>query len=263
MAPLFNSWLLATSLLTRLPVGEIKNITDDTWRWCPAFFPLCGCVAAGAALGPVFLLHAPHLLPPLLLAALATALLALFTGGMHLDGFADCCDGFGCHADTEKRFAIMKDPHVGSFGVVGLVVLLLVKTAALAAVFTNGAFAEAFSVIVLARLQMTFLSALGVYPKEKGLGALIVGKAPAGAVALAAATSLIFVFNAQLLAAAAVMFAVMLLLKRRATVLIGGVTGDVLGCCCELCETLGLCVIAANGQALINLFHHLASAKWF
>ena len=59
------------------------------------------------------------------------------TGGLHLDGLADCTDAFFAAITAERRVQIMKDPHIGSFGVIGIVLLLLVKWAAIQAQVTD------------------------------------------------------------------------------------------------------------------------------
>ncbi len=58
-------------------------------------------------------------------------MLALLTRGLHLDGLADTADGLGTGRDPARALAAMKDPHVGAFGVVTLVLALLVQAAAL------------------------------------------------------------------------------------------------------------------------------------
>lgn len=51
----------------------------------------------------------------------------LISGFIHLDGFMDVCDAVGSCRDLEKRRSILKDPHVGSFAVIGCVLLLLAQ----------------------------------------------------------------------------------------------------------------------------------------
>src|SRR5262249_40992557 len=67
---------------------------------------------------------------PLLLAGLITITVwKLLTGGLHLDGLADCLDGLGGR-DAEHRLAIMRDSRIGAFGALGLILLLLLEIAA-------------------------------------------------------------------------------------------------------------------------------------
>ncbi len=64
-------------------------------------------------------------------AALALAFWVVLTGGLHLDGLADCFDGMFHASNPERRLQIMKDPHTGAFGVIGLILVLLIKFSAL------------------------------------------------------------------------------------------------------------------------------------
>lgn len=56
------------------------------------------------------------------------------TGGLHLDGFGDCCDGLLASVPAEKRFGIMRDPRAGVWAAAGLTLLLLGKWLALRSV---------------------------------------------------------------------------------------------------------------------------------
>jgi adenosylcobinamide-GDP ribazoletransferase len=70
-------------------------------------------------------------LPGLVAGILTLIVWVALTGGLHLDGLADCCDGLLASASVERRLEIMKDPHVGAFGVIGLILVLMLKAAAL------------------------------------------------------------------------------------------------------------------------------------
>src|SRR5262245_61596780 len=67
---------------------------------------------------------------PALAAALTVAAWAALTGGLHLDGLADCCDGLLATATPERRLEIMRDPRLGAFGVTGLTLFLILKVLA-------------------------------------------------------------------------------------------------------------------------------------
>ena len=73
-------------------------------------------------------------LSPLLTAALILVAWAALTGMLHLDGWADCCDALVAPLSRERRLEVMKDPRLGSFGGAGLILLLMVKLAAVAEV---------------------------------------------------------------------------------------------------------------------------------
>jgi adenosylcobinamide-GDP ribazoletransferase len=59
------------------------------------------------------------------------AVTILLTGGLHEDGFADVCDGFGGGWGKSQILAIMKDSHSGVYAVLGLGVLMALKLSVL------------------------------------------------------------------------------------------------------------------------------------
>lgn len=117
--------------LTRLPLPATLPFVPlaDAMR----AFPIAGALI-GAAAGLALAALASLGLPGLVAAGLTLAALAWLTGALHEDGFADTADGFGGGRDLERKLAIMRDSHIGTYGVVALVLGLLVKAASLAAV---------------------------------------------------------------------------------------------------------------------------------
>ena len=86
--------------------------------------------AVGLLIG--ILLEFSHLIisyyfPPLLTAVCVLIIWVTISGGLHLDGLADCFDSFMCSASSEKRKQILKDPHLGTFGVLGVCITILFK----------------------------------------------------------------------------------------------------------------------------------------
>src|SRR2546422_10360486 len=93
------------------------------------WFPVIG-VGLGAVLVAADLV-ASSLFPALLSALLTVTAWKLLTGGLHLDGLADCLDGLLGH-DAEQRLAIMRDSRIGAFGAIGLILFLLLEVVAVA-----------------------------------------------------------------------------------------------------------------------------------
>jgi len=242
---------LATSLLTRLPVGLSGVPAEGELGACAAFFPAVGYVLATFALaGPlVAMRHGPGSAAPLL-AVVSVSLLAWLTRGLHLDGLADVCDGLGGGFDPARRLEIMKDSVVGAFGVIGLVLLLIAKVMALAVLFGRpGGLWTVGAAVVLARFFVVALAALGRYPRPDGTGKKIVGCVPNRGLVVAGLFCLPCAAAPGAPVMVVAMAVTMFLLRRRADKLIGGVTGDVLGACCELCETIGcIAVVLADLQ---------------
>ncbi|GED22078.1 adenosylcobinamide-GDP ribazoletransferase [Halomonas halmophila] len=128
--------LLALQFLTRLPVPLTCPWTPATRRWAARAYPLVGALI-GATLAVVGSLLEGLVPLPLLALALLSLWVAL-TGGLHLDGLMDLADALGSNASLEKRWAIMKDPQVGSFGMLALVFQLAWKATLLWALLAAG-----------------------------------------------------------------------------------------------------------------------------
>lgn len=122
--------LAALTSFTRLPWWRLKHdIPPAAYARVVPLWPMAGWVTGGVLAG-VFWLSA-HIwpLPVALLCAVAARL--LLTGAMHEDGLADFADGMGGGRDRDRALAIMKDSHIGTYGVATLALyfLLLVTTA--------------------------------------------------------------------------------------------------------------------------------------
>jgi adenosylcobinamide-GDP ribazoletransferase len=243
-----QSLLLAIGFLTAIPVTvepPSPGALGRAARWFP-FIGLClgGMVAGGHwALLQVF--------PPLLAAALTVAVWAALTGGLHLDGLADCCDGLLVAATTpERRLEIMRDPRLGAFGAIGLALFLILKVVAIAAlstpylllVFVAAAITARWLIVLVARQPLARADGLaaefqsGLTRSTFWLAAIL----PA-MLALASVFGPTRLFLAVALAHVAA-FAVLALARAR----LGGVTGDVFGLVVEVAELTVLLTFAAQ-----------------
>ena len=125
-----RSLRLATMFLTRVPVPAVADYSPEELSRSAAWFPLIGLVV-GAAVGLTFWLCGYR--SPLLAAVLATTVWVFLTGALHLDGLADLSDALGAsHRDPQKFFPVLADPHLGTFGGVAIVLVLMLKATALA-----------------------------------------------------------------------------------------------------------------------------------
>lgn len=124
-----NAFIASLQFISGLPLGKSRPFDP---KGIIISFPL-----AGLAIGLILALFdrlAMALWPPMVAAALDVALLAIITGGFHLDGLADAADGLYGNREREKSLAIMKDSRVGAMGLIAVVCALLIKTMALGAV---------------------------------------------------------------------------------------------------------------------------------
>ncbi|MFF5443540.1 adenosylcobinamide-GDP ribazoletransferase [Streptomyces sp. NPDC012888] len=195
---------------------------------------------------------------PLLAAAVALAVPAALTRGLHLDGLADTADGLGSAKPADDALRIMKQSDIGPFGVVALLVVLLIQAAALADIYAEGWQLGALATVVAAvtaRLALTLASRSGVpAARPGGLGAAVAATVPAGralalgalAAVLAGLAALPVGAPAAVQQAAAVLLALFAAeaLLRRCVRRFGGVTGDVFGALAEVAATTTLVVLA-------------------
>lgn len=121
----------ALRFFTRIPVpADIAHNQADL-DGAARYFPLIGLVVG--LTGALVYAVAVYLWTPALALLLSMAATVLLTGAFHEDGFADACDGFGGGWRPEQILHIMKDSRIGTYGAVGLGLLLALKFSALEA----------------------------------------------------------------------------------------------------------------------------------
>ena len=235
----------ALSFLTVL--GRAAEPNERTLSW----FPLVG-IAAGAVVGAAWWV-AGRIWPAAVAAVVAVAVDAVLTGCLHLDGLADAADGLLPAVGRARRLEIMADPRVGAFGAVALVLVLSLRTTALAVTFARplvivGLWCGSRTMMgVVARTlpyahagggtASAFVGGAHSAAARYGVAAYGMGLAFAFA-ALGAGGRGLVVMGAEVVAMVGVVwFAV-----RR----IGGYTGDVLGAMGVIGETVGLLALAAR-----------------
>jgi len=121
-----QNFLTALALLTTLPVPVRDN---PALGKSLAYFPLVGAILGIILTTAFYFSHA--IFPGPVPAALTLTLWAILTGALHLEAVADAGDGLLSTVSREKRLEIMRDPRIGAFGAVALVLVLLLKYSAL------------------------------------------------------------------------------------------------------------------------------------
>lgn len=111
--------LAALMFFTRLPFWRIATVEKEYFRNVASFWPYAGIVTGG--IGALVMLGASFVLPATVAVILGVAARVLATGALHEDGLADFFDGFGGGTDKVAVLRIMKDSHIGSYGVLGLI----------------------------------------------------------------------------------------------------------------------------------------------
>jgi adenosylcobinamide-GDP ribazoletransferase len=249
----------ALGLFTILPVRAAPEIGRREAARAVLWLPAVGALLAAPAAGVLLAVEAGgHSAPRrLLAAALATGVLALLTGGLHLDGLADTTDGLGSRRPRDEALAIMRRSDVGPFGVAALLFTVLVQITALATVGPGWPGAGA---VVLAAVTGRVAVVLATGPgspaaRSGGFGALVAAATTAQARVAAGATVLAVAAGtaagvsgpaAALRAAAAVLAGLLAadLLRRIAVRRLGGMTGDVFGALIEVAGATALLALA-------------------
>ena len=154
--------LFYTALMfyTRLPVPKNTDHSEDLLNRATVFFPVIGWIVGGLAVAAYWL---GTLLFPPSLAVLFSILASIWaTGAFHEDGFADTCDGFGGGWSKSQILTIMKDSRLGTYGMVGLALLLATKFTALDHLLATEAHWYAATLIYLAGHSLSRFMAITV-----------------------------------------------------------------------------------------------------
>lgn len=239
------SFGLALQLLSRIPVRLWRAPTPQELGRSLLWYP-----AVGVLLGLMLLLLAA--LPVDLDAPLKAALLLVFwvwfSGGLHLDGLADTADAWvGGMGSIERTLAIMKDPACGPIGVISLVLVLLVKWAALVSLLESGAWLALLLVPWVARGALAGLLLSTPYVRPQGMGAQLVDNLPRVRLVqvLVLHAVLVLLLGWSGLLALLVATLLTLLWRQRLRSRIGGTTGDTAGALVEVLEAAVLVALVA------------------
>lgn len=234
----------AVAFLTVIPIAEAEGATGE--RLGRAYFPAVGALL-GLMAGIAFALAAA-LTSPLLAGVAATAVLAVATGALHLDGVADAADGLFGAGDAARRLEVMRDSRVGSFGLVAVVLLLVADVAALATMSPARAIVALVIAGAISRWTLLAMIAMVPYVRQAGLGVAAGGPHRRFDLVLGSAITVLVCLLDWRHAVAAVLVAIVIaavigvLARRR----IGGATGDIYGATAELSQLGALIVFAAH-----------------
>jgi adenosylcobinamide-GDP ribazoletransferase len=225
--------ILAIQFLTRLPTPAVRDFQPHDLAHSAVWFPVVGMIVGAATAG---MLMAGARVDAWLGALLALVTWVGVTGGLHLDGLADLADASGAaHRDRARFLEVLRDPHVGAFGVMVLILAIVSKLILLflAVHRVSGAASSLVLIAAWARLGAIGWSAW-LPPLASGTAErfawrtsnVLLGSWTAGLLVLS------WLLEPVLLIAPLVLLGWGIYLKR----LIGGMTGDCLGAGIEISE---------------------------
>lgn len=235
-----RTFLIALRFLTRLPAPPAGEITPQQAAWSMMAFPLVGAVLGLLLVGVDGVSRI--LWPAGPAAVIVLTAWVLLTGGLHLDGFIDCCDALWSAKAPAERLQILRDVHVGAYGAAGAVLLLLWKWSMLAGLEWPLRWRVLVMVPAAARWGMVYAAWRYPYARpEPGLGAwfqrelrgrhVLVAAIAGTAICLAAGGW----FGLGMFALA---WLTTVILSRWSVSRLGGLTGDVYGMICEVVEVV-------------------------
>lgn len=152
--------LAAFIFFTRLPFWRLAEVPSEYFKNVVCRWALVGWLTAGFS---VIVLYATSLILPASVAVLlAIVTRLLITGCLHEDGLADFFDGFGGGTSRERILSIMKDSHIGSYGVIGLILY----------------FALLYTLLSSLPLALAGSAILAGDPFSKGVAGMIINRLP-------------------------------------------------------------------------------------
>lgn len=243
MSKLFWAML---SFISRLPVPArwSQGLDFEHYSRGIVMFPLIGVVLGGLT-GLVFMALQPWCGIPLA-ALFAVLTLALLTGGFHLDGLADTCDGIFSARRRERMLEIMRDSRLGTHGGLALIFVLLAKVLVVSELALRGTpmLAALAAACVAGRGTAVLLMYRHRYAREEGLGNVFIGKITgrqtAVTLGLAAILAAVLLTGMRGVAALVVTMVAIFILGQLLKRTLGGQTGDTLGAAIELGELIFL-----------------------
>jgi len=246
-------FVAAWRFLTIIPLPFFRETTEKDLNNSPVFFPVVGLVI-GLILAGLSLLFGLFF-NRTISSILVVIAWVIITGAMHLDGLADTCDGLG-GSNIDERLEIMRDSHHGTFGVTGIVCILLLRVFSISGISGSWLTGSLILAPVAGRWAMVMAITRFPYPRPSGLGTVF--KKNAGTFNLIVAFLVLLIVSLVLPLWSGVIIAVVAVLVAFLLAcflfrIFGGLTGDNYGAINEIVETavLLLCVLFSTHRWLV------------
>jgi adenosylcobinamide-GDP ribazoletransferase len=231
----------ALMYFTRIPCPKWVDHSAEYLNKSSRYFPVVGIIVGGISALSLWLFQ--WVLPIEIALILSMVTSVLVTGAFHEDGFADVCDGFGGGWTKEKILLIMKDSRLGTYGVIGLALILLLKFSLLSRMPLNTIMVALIAGHAISRLNAVSLIYTAQYAREddSSKSKPLATKMDNGSLVFAIITG---VLPLLLFANAYVLLSIIPLLLARwyfsgyFKKWIGGYTGDCLGALQQVSEVL-------------------------
>lgn len=242
-----NNLLLAIQFFTIIPVNprfreKGKRLSDSV-----IYFPLVGLLL-GVILAALNFILSYIFLSQVLINVILVVALIILTGGLHLDGLADTFDALLSIKDKEEFLEIMRDPRIGTMGVLSLISVLLLKVVLLCALNPIDKNLALILMCTLSRWSLVLPIYSFPYARSEGKAKDFFAQFSFTTFIVSAAGVLMFTILALSLKGIFVFTAMLLftfIFNRFMNRKIGGITGDILGATLEINEVIILLCMAA------------------
>ncbi len=172
-------FLAALRFLTTIPLPWVREARPEELGRSTGYFPVVGIIIGLILVGLSWLFElllsppSPSPLPSPLVYVLLVVSSVVISGALHLDGFVDTCDGIAGHKTSKERWQVMSDSRVGAFGIIGVVLLLLVKYVALGNIPPDLLMLTLVLMPMVSRWAMVYAIFAYPYAKPSGLGVVV------------------------------------------------------------------------------------------
>lgn len=171
---MINDFLLMLQTLTRIPVKKTLSYEKEDFRRGANYLFLVGLLVGGIQF--ITYIAFKNLLPVSLLVLIIILEEIIITGALHLDGFADICDGFFAFKGRDRIIEIMKDSRIGAFAGIGIVMNIFFKFYCYVDLLNYYNMGQFIVVIpMIGRVSIVFMSLIGKPAKKEGTGNSFIG----------------------------------------------------------------------------------------
>lgn len=156
-------FLTALMFFTRIPIPLKLEYSNDIMNQSQKYYPLVGIIVG---LFNAIVCYMLHFVFPIDVCLVLMMIASVFlTGAFHEDGFTDVCDSFGGGYGKEKILTIMKDSRIGAYGVIGIILLLLLKFLGMQHL-ANERFSDFLVILIIAHSSSRYLSGLMIHTHQ-------------------------------------------------------------------------------------------------
>ncbi|KGO14224.1 cobalamin synthase [Clostridium botulinum] len=245
MKSILNDFLLMIQFFTRIPINKNLKCEKENFKRGAFFLPVVAFIIGGMEF--LIYLGLKNFLPPNVIIVLLLLFTAMITGGLHMDGLADTCDGFFSLRDKERIIEIMKDSRMGAFGTIAMIINLLLKYQLLYSLVLKDCSIAIILAPVIGRISILFLCLSKRTAKKNGSGNIFIGNMSKPIIFLITIIALAMNTYFLGLKITIISFIAVLIITYLFYLLclnkINGLTGDTLGACNELGEITFLLIL--------------------